>query len=95
MAKVEHLPPLSSNDQSICERKISALECEHSPKCMKKNKSPGYDGLTVEFYKTFWQELSEIMINSFNESFMSGKLSETQNISILSLIHKKNECTNL
>ena len=35
------------------------------------------------------------MINSFNESFHDGKLSEMQNTSVLSLIHKKNERTYL
>ena len=62
---------------------------------MKSNKSAGYDGLTVEFYKNFWQDLSDLMINSFNESFHDGKLSEMQSTLVLSLIHKKNECTYL
>ena len=86
---------LSDKDQLICEGKVSTLECEQALKGMKNNKSPGYDGLTVEFYKTFWQDLSDLMINSFNESFHDGKLSEMQNTSVLSLIHKKNERTYL
>ena len=89
LTELQKLPLLSDDDQAICEGKISILECEKSLKCMKNNKSPGYDGLTVEFYKTFWNHLSDIMVNSFNESFHEGKLSESQNISVLSLIHKK------
>ena len=95
LAELQHLPFLSDKDQLICEGKVSVLECEQALKGMKDNKSPGYDGLTVEFYKTFWQELSDLMINSFNESFHDGKLSEMQNTSVLSLIHKKNERTYL
>ena len=56
---------------------------------MKNNKAPGSDGLTIEFYKTFWQEISGLLVDSFNESFDLGYLSHTQNISILSLIFKK------
>ena len=93
LAELQHLPLLSDKDQLICEGKVSILECEQALKGMKNNKSPGYDGLTVEFYKTFWQDLSDLMINSFHESFHNGKLSEMQNTSVLSLIHKKNECT--
>ena len=95
LAELQHLPFLSDKDHLICEGKVSVLECEQALKGMKNNKSPGYDGLTVEFYKTFWQDLSDLMINSFNESFHDGKLSEMQNTSVLSLIHKKNERTYL
>ena len=62
---------------------------------MKNDKSPGFDGLTVEFYKTFWHNLSDLMVNSFNELFDYGKLSELQNVSVLSLIYTKNELTYL
>ena len=95
MAELQHLPFLSEKYQLICKDKVSVLECEQALTGMKNNKSPGYDGLTVEFYKTFWQDLSDLMINSFNESFHDGKLTEMQNTSVLSLIQKKNEHTYL
>ena len=93
LSELQQLPFLSEEDQAICEGKVNVLECEEALKSMKNNKSPGYDGLTVEFYKTFWHNLSDLMVNSFNESFDIGKLSELQNTSVLSLIHQKNERT--
>ena len=32
----------------------------------KKNKSPGPDGYSNEFYKIFWPELNQWMIKLFN-----------------------------
>ena len=55
---------------------------------MKNNKAPGSDGLSIEFYKTFWIDMSDTLIDSFNESFNMGHLSFPQNISVLSLIFK-------
>ena len=45
---------------------------------MKNNKSPGIDGFTVEFFKVFWIDLKLFILNSLNEGFDKGKLSETQ-----------------
>ena len=35
---------------------------------MENGKSPGSNGLTKEFYETFWNELKEIFIESVSES---------------------------
>ena len=42
---------------------------------MKGNKSPGLDGLSVEFYKTFWPEIGSLVVESFNEAFQWNRLS--------------------
>ena len=38
-------------------------------KSMQNNKSPGNDGLTKEFYETFWNELKEIFVDIFGKNF--------------------------
>ena len=58
---------------------------------MKTNKSPGLDGLTVEFYRTFWDIISELLIDSYNEAFRDGSLSDSRNFVLMSLIFKKND----
>ena len=58
---------------------------------MKKNKSPGSDGLSVEFYQTFWNELKDLVLQSLNTAYETGKLSKSQRKSFLSLMLKKND----
>ena len=41
-------------------------ECVEALKKFNKNKSPGMDGLTAEFYLRFWNELGKVMVDSFN-----------------------------
>ena len=42
---------------------------------MPKNKLPGNDGLTKEFYETFWNELKIPFIASLRKSFLKEELS--------------------
>ena len=58
---------------------------------MKGNKSPGSDGIPVEFYKTFWPHIHSILIESLNYAYDIGELSATQKRGILSLLFKKND----
>lgn len=37
------------------EGELTLEECSTAIKKMKKKKSPGSDGLSVEFYDTFWE----------------------------------------
>ena len=56
---------------------------------MVPDKSPGTDGLPCEFYRVFWKDVVEILINSFNYSNEIGKLSISQRRGIIKLIPKK------
>jgi hypothetical protein len=44
----------SEKDKSICDGEITVTECSDAVNEMKLNKSPGLDGLSVEFYRTFY-----------------------------------------
>ena len=66
-------------------------ECEIALFKMKTNKSPGLDGLTTEFYQTFWHIIGPLVVDSFNESFENEQLSWSQRKSVLSLIYKKGD----
>ena len=62
---------------------------------MKKEKSPGLDGLPSEFYQCFWKQLGPLFYKALNDIFNTEKLSYTQRLSVISLIYKKGEKENL
>ena len=82
---------LNQNSSSQCDGLFTLEECKTALSEMKHNKSPGSDGLTVEFYSTFWSKIGNIVVNSLNEGYIKGELSGTQKHSILSLIFKKGD----
>ena len=82
---------LSNIDQIKCEGEITESECINALKSMKNQKSPGTDGITVEFYKLFWNNVKEFYVNSINYSFQTGSLTELQKQSIITIIPKQNK----
>ena len=45
----------------------------------------------MEYYRTFWDILSQLLIDSYNEPFRDGSLSDSRNIVAMGLIFKKND----
>ena len=56
---------------------------------MAINKTPGCDGLTVEFYRYFWADIKSLVHDSFLYALQAGKLSTDQRRGIITLIPKK------
>ena len=79
----------------VCEQNITPEECKLSLSSMKLNKSPGSDGLPVEFYQAFWDHLWGPFMNSLNESIRKSQLTDTQGHGVLSLFFKSGDETNL
>ena len=57
-------------------------------KSMKNNKTPGNDGLTKEFFETFWDELKTPLMESVNQTFHLKILSIPQRQVVIKLIQK-------
>ena len=80
---------LDDDIQQKCEGPISYTECTKALTTMTKNKSPGLDGITVEFYQAFWPLIGRLVVDVFNESHDHGTLPISQRKSVMSLIFKK------
>ena len=89
--ETENVTSLNEEEKLSCEGIVSEDECLKALKEFKNCKSPGTDGLSAEFYKFFWSEISTDIIGSFNYAFKTGTLSISQRRGIISLIPKKNK----
>ena len=82
-------PKLSENQAKVCEEDLIEKDLNICLKSIQNDKSPSNDGLTMEFYQTFWNELLEIFIDSASEATEKGHLSTSQIQAIIKLIKKK------
>ena len=83
------IPKLSYGMRNSCEGRLSVKECFDCLQSFENNKLPGNDGLTVEFYKTFWNAIGNLLVDSLNYSYDCGELSNTQKQAVITLIEKK------
>jgi hypothetical protein len=86
---------LSNKERQLCDEFPTINECENAIKQMKNNKSPGTDGLPVEFYKIFWNDIKAIYYDSLKQTFEKNEMPYSLRLSILYLIHKKGERNDL
>ena len=86
-----NIPKLPEDKSKLCEEDLTEKDLYDSLKSMQNDKSPGNDGLTKEFYETFWNELKEIFVDSVLEAKGKGRLSISQRQAIIKLIEKKTE----
>ena len=56
---------------------------------MPNNKSPGNDGLTKEFFLTFWDDIKHIYISSIQTADIKKEFSASQRQAIIKLIEQK------
>jgi len=86
----ELIKPLSDENANICEGKITKEECKKALNEMGIDKSPHSDGLTSEFYKRFWDEIGDDVVQKINNAFDKGELSICQKRGIITLLPKTN-----
>ena len=56
---------------------------------MQNDKSPGNNGLTKEFFVTFWEGIKDVFLNSCRTAKLKKKLSTSQKQAVIKLIEKK------
>ena len=86
---------LTDIDNTHFESFIQETEVTKAIKDSNSNKSPGPDGLTYEFYKTFKDELSEILTELYNNIHIRGKMEDGMRESYIRLLHKEGDRSEL
>ena len=82
------LPRLNQEEIQFMYNPITSTEMEAVIKNLPKNKSPGPDGFTGEFYQTLREELMPILLNLFQKVAEEGTLPNTFYKATITLIPK-------
>ena len=61
---VEDIPTVNVEERNSLEGEISLEEASFALKNKKNDESPGSDGFTVEFFKTFWLQIGPLLLRS-------------------------------
>ena len=80
---------LSLEQRDSCEGPLSLTELSNALKSLDLNRSPGLDGLTVEFYLHFWDVLAPLLLRVANDCFLRCSLPDSMKGSVTRLIFKK------
>ena len=82
---------ISDDIKSDFDRDININEIKEAVKRMKNEKSPGIDGFPVEFYKIFWNEIKDMLLELYQYSIDTGSLSISQKQGIITLLPKSDK----
>jgi exonuclease III len=82
---------LNVDNMEHCDKTIECSEIKLAVNSMSKNKSPGQDGLTVEFYCTFYAVLEDVMLRLYKEVEENKQLPLSMRKGVITLIYKKGD----
>ncbi|CAM2095643.1 unnamed protein product [Caretta caretta] len=91
----EELPTVSMGDRGRLELPLTLAEFSEALCRMPTNKSLGMDGLTVEFYRAFWEILGPDLATVWAESLQGGVLPLSCRRAVLALLPKKGDLRDL
>ena len=91
----QNIKQLSSENKELCEGLLTVKECERAVFAMQKNKAPGSDGISIEFYQVFWSQIKTFLVDALNECYVTGLMSNTQRKGLITLLFKKGDSHDL
>ena len=83
------IPKLSDEQKAKCDIDLTEEELFKTLKNFKKNKSPGMDGITAEFYIMFWDQIKSKLFSVYSEAFVNGILPICLRTGVITLLEKK------
>ncbi|KAK3557706.1 hypothetical protein QTP70_034952 [Hemibagrus guttatus] len=92
---LKDLPKLSEQAARELDRELTLAELHKALQGMENGRSPGIDGLPVEFYKAFWAVIGQDVLEVLRDSMNVGQLPLSCRRAILTLLPKKGDLTHL
>ena len=85
------IPQISEDSKIKLNCPIAKTEILTSLKLLNLNRSPGYDGLPVEFYIVFFNDICDMLLDCYQFSFDQGFMSMSQRNGVITLLPKKDK----
>ena len=82
---------LTYEQRDSVDKQLTISECFAALKTFQKNKTPGNDGLTVEFYLAFWPLVGKCLVECLNFAHRHRELSTSQKQAMITLLEKKDK----
>jgi hypothetical protein len=82
---------IEDEDKQVLDHPITIDELTKAVKELPNNKTPGSDGLPVEFYKMFWGKIQQTVFESIEYAIDKGEMSTDQKRGVLTLIPKQDK----
>ena len=85
---------LTPEQAASCDGPLTVAKVLTALNGMSRNKTPGSDGLPVEFYIKFWHVIGSDLTEVFNNAYDSDSLSKSQKLGLITLLFKKGDRLN-
>ena len=82
---------LTDDQRERLDTKITITEYFGALRSFEKNKTPGNDGLTIEFYLAFWDPVGECLLDALTFAQEEGQFSTSQKQAMITLVKKKDK----
>uniref|UniRef100_A0A3B1KAN1 Reverse transcriptase domain-containing protein n=1 Tax=Astyanax mexicanus TaxID=7994 RepID=A0A3B1KAN1_ASTMX len=89
------MPKLAEGDMNSLELPLTLTELKAAAFQMAPGRSPGIDGLPVEFYRAFWDLIGQDLLSVLMECLLSGELPLSCRRAVLTLLPKKGDLCEL
>lgn len=80
------IPKLKDTVRDELEGEITLKECQDILRTLKREKSPGDDGFTWQFYNCYFDLLGCDFVDSFNSVYNIGEMSISRPLGVITLV---------
>ena len=88
---LEHLPRLSPEQSAQCDLPLTLADLTEALASSPRGKTPGIDGIPVDFYSVFWPSLGPVLLQVLQECISTGTLTSSIRKGILVLLPKSGD----